>query len=59
MSGVLPMPSSSTPVNIFKGWENGESGKAYRDKLRAELKIRLDGGQGVGQLGPDTLSIKL
>jgi hypothetical protein len=45
------MPSSSTPVNTLKGWENilgSESGKAHRDKLRADLKIRLDGGEGVG-----------
>ena len=52
LSGFLPMPpSSTTPVNTLKGWENSlgsESGKAQRDKLRADLKIRLDGGKGVG-----------
>ena len=35
----------TTPVNT---WGKSDSGKAHRDKLRADLKIRLDGGEGVG-----------
>ena len=46
------MAASTTPV---KTWENilgGDAAKAHREKLRAELKLRLDGGNSVGQLGP-------
>jgi hypothetical protein len=54
LSVFMPTPNSTTPVNTLKGWENSlgsESGRAHRDKLRADLKIRLDGGQPEG-VGP-------
>ena len=57
-SGVLLMPSSAPgPVNTLNGWENGlgsasEPGKAHQEQLQADLKIRLDGGQGPGKIGP-------
>ena len=42
------MPASSTVTMPVNTWGKSDSGKAHRDKLHADLKIRLDGGEGVG-----------
>ena len=50
---ALPAAVSTTPVNSSKMWENvfvgdAQAAKAHQEKLHADLKLRFDGGNGVG-----------
>ena len=50
---ALPAAVSTTHVNSSKTWENvfvgdAQAVKAHREKLCADLKLRFDGGNGVG-----------
>jgi len=48
---MLTTASSTVDIDTSTGWGgvlHGAAGKEHRDQLRANLKLKLDGGNGVG-----------